>query len=430
MPKETVMKSRPASPAAARRPFLALLALVLAVSAAWLFPGEAPATEKENVQQAMERVLRKTEEITGIRRKADIPWEILTREQVREMLRRELAREKPPERLQRETRMLRALGLIPADLDLGAFLLDLYTEQVGGFYDPKTGRYVVVEGMGALQDLVMSHELVHALQDQYAGFERRIEGIRGDEDAEMAFLSVVEGCATTAMMAYMFNKPVDDMPDLGRMAALMRLGNSMFADRMPSFAGAPAFIQESLIFPYAYGTDFLKAYLERESFARSNGLFAHPPRTTEQILHPEKYFRDRPEGPCAVEWSAAEKKAFGPGDSWADLGEFYVREFLCLGLPRPDAEAAAAGWGGDRLLVGNGSSGRTRALWKIRWDDAAAAERFAAAMARWKGKDGRRVPRLANREKDVVVLEIVGPPSLPPTPSTPPTPAGPAAPGR
>ena len=424
MEKATGMGARPASPAAMLHLFKACFTFLLVASAAWLFPGETPAAQPETVSQSMARVLRKTEEITGIRRKADVPWKILSREQVRELLRRELDQEKPPERLQREGRMLRALGLIPPDLDLGAFLLDLYTEQVGGFYDPKTGRYVVVEGMGALQDLVMSHELVHALQDQHAGFERRLDRVRGDEDAEMAFLSVVEGCATTAMMAYMFNKPVDDMPDFGRMAGLMRLGNAMFADRMPSFAGAPAFIQESLIFPYAYGTDFLKAYLERGSFARSNELYDHPPGTTEQILHPEKYFQDRPEGPRPVEWSPAEQKAFGHGDSWANLGEFYVREFLCLGLPRPEAEAAAAGWGGDRLRVGGGPSGGTRAFWKIRWDDAASAERFAAAVSRWKGKGGGPVPRLASREGDVVVLEIAG------RPSPSPTPAAPAAAGR
>ena len=62
----------------------------------------------------------------------------------------------------------RLLGLLPDTLDLRAFLLDLLTEQVAGYYDPKTKvLYVVDDASAEMRDITITHELMHALQDQH-----------------------------------------------------------------------------------------------------------------------------------------------------------------------------------------------------------------------------------------------------------------------
>ena len=48
---------------------------------------------------------------------------------------------------------------------------------------------------------------------------------------------------------------------------------------------------------------------------------------------------------------------------------------------RPAAEAAAAGWGGDRVALIDGPDGASGVVLDTRWDTAADASEFATALA-------------------------------------------------
>ena len=60
------------------------------------------------------------------------------------------------------------LGLIEPDDDVRALAGSIFGEGVAGYYDPRTQRMRIVEGAapGPLADMVLAHELTHALEDQ------------------------------------------------------------------------------------------------------------------------------------------------------------------------------------------------------------------------------------------------------------------------
>ena len=92
------------------------------------------------------------------------------------------------------------MGLLPDSLDLRKFMLSLLTEQIVGYYDPTTKVLYIVQGASdEMVGVTVSHELVHALQDQYINLDslqkvqarersadRRAGGHRGAGDVRAA----------------------------------------------------------------------------------------------------------------------------------------------------------------------------------------------------------------------------------------------------
>jgi len=114
-------------------------------------------------------------------------------------------------------------------------------------------------------------------------------------------------------------------------------------------------------------------------------LYDDLPRSTEQILHPEKFRAG--EEPVTVELPAT--LASGLGTGWTEaaqdtFGEFQLGVWLReSGITASDASAAAAGWGGDRLAVLDGPDEAWAVVMRSTWDteDDALAFRQAAGDA-------------------------------------------------
>ena len=88
------------------------------------------------------------------------------------------------------------LGMLDPGTDLYTLLIDLYAEQVAGFYDGDAEEMVVPaapEGFTPLQRITVLHELVHALTDQHFdlndGYEVLIDDGTGDDAAAFQELS-------------------------------------------------------------------------------------------------------------------------------------------------------------------------------------------------------------------------------------------------
>ena len=101
-----------------------------------------------------------------------------SREELVRYLEFKLDAELPEDEARDRTDAYAMLGLVPADLDLRAVLLGLYTEQVAGFYEPDSTALFVLDDQPeeALQALLV-HELVHALQDQTADLDAPGSGV-------------------------------------------------------------------------------------------------------------------------------------------------------------------------------------------------------------------------------------------------------------
>ena len=182
---------------------------------------------------------------------------------------------------------LRKFGLAPASFEYRPFIIKLLTEQVAGYYDPKSQEFHLADWLDLEgQKPVMAHELTHALQDQHFNLRRFQKWPHGDSDAELAVHSLVEGDATLAMMIYMAKNP------LVALAFSRSLTTGVATEQ---YDQAPRVMRESLIFPYREGSEWTTQLYKRGGWTMVSNAFAKLPLSTEQILHAEKYFKyERP----------------------------------------------------------------------------------------------------------------------------------------
>ena len=266
---------------------------------------------------------------------------------------------------------------------------------------------------GRLMQGLLTHELTHALQDQHFDLAKLSVGNRLS-DADAARKALVEGDASLVMVADLANLMPDEIPVMSVWLRKLLEDPKQFmamtrgAPGMAELDAAPPWIRDTLLFSYLQGASFCAALLEHGGQRLLDHAFtSDPPRSTEQILHPEKWYGGR-DDPVVIAWPE-----FGtelPGYSRAaagQLGELGIRILLREGLnDARRAAATAAGWGGDRFAVyrrhasgraarkgapgpgrglgaasdGDRESPDTLLAWIVEWDDEAAAGRFAGAM--------------------------------------------------
>jgi hypothetical protein len=201
----------------------------------------------------------KIEKATGLAFKTPPRVESQPRDSVRMFLERRFREELPESELSGMERSYKAFGLIPTSMDLTKFMLDLLTEQVAGYYDPKAKTLYVVEGGDdAVTVITISHELVHALQDQHFNLDSLTQA-RDDNDRLTTGQSVVEGQATLEQIGAMIgsDNAITAMPGgWDRVRQMIRDQQGS----MPVFASAPTILQETLIFPYLTGAEFMRRF--------------------------------------------------------------------------------------------------------------------------------------------------------------------------
>src|SRR5205823_11061795 len=93
--------------------------------------------------------------------------------------------------LEKATKVLEALGLVPHGTDVSKAMESLVGDAVVGFYDPKT-KDLVVRGAELTPYVreVIVHELTHAVQDQHFGIDRP-QLDKADDERGTAFTSLV-----------------------------------------------------------------------------------------------------------------------------------------------------------------------------------------------------------------------------------------------
>jgi hypothetical protein len=250
------------------------------------------------------------------------------------------------------------------------------TEQVVGYYDPAAKTLYVVSGADEqVVGITITHELVHALQDQYVNLDS-IQKSGAANDRLAAAQALVEGEAQFEQISIMLGGP--DQIEARLPGAWDRVREEIRnrQGEMPVFATAPMVIQESLLFPYLSGAEFVRRVKEK----RGNvDLFRDIPRSTEQILHPPLFLATPPDEPTTVVLPA-QRCATQTYEN--DMGEFGTRLVVYDYLRDPQtAQRAAAGWDGDRFMVVERGAERGF-VWALVWDSAVDAAEFTAAMVR------------------------------------------------
>ena len=350
------------------------------------------------LKDMVHRMMPAVAQTAGLRFKSEPVVLRRTRQQVRDYLIHKFDEDLPPAELAGLQSSLRLFGLIPDSLELRPTMIDVLTEQVAGYYDPDSNALYIPADIEPFQlRIVVSHELVHALQDQYVRLDSIISQ-RHANDRRSAAQAILEGQATVAQIPVLMPEQKPDTLPLGWFWK-QRSAMASQQTQMKQFAHAPLWIREGLIFPYLGGADFI-VWFRHKYFGRS--VLAAMPKSTEQILHPERYAAH--DEPTELTFASGEADTV----QWEDnLGEYETRLlFQQLLGNEGEATTLATGWDGDRYQVLGPKNDAL--VWYTVWDDAAAATRFAGGLQRAWAK--RRAGVQTGRRGEVHQLVVDGRP--------------------
>ncbi len=379
----------------ARRLAAASLAALLLAAAAPLsiVTAQDAASREHPAVRAVARIRAEVAKMRGLEYQADVKVGVKSPAEIRAMVLGDFEKEAPVDEVNKQERVFKRLGLIPDDYDLRARMIDFLSEQIGGYYDPeKKELFLVDQSQGgaaqvpgaqeAMDEMVMAHELHHALQDQNYDLSRWFELLSSHDDRIQGYKSLVEGEAQLVGMSYLFKKMgrADiDIAAFNRMQEqMLRFSPDAQAQKMRD---VPPFLLENLMFPYTQGAEFVQAMQRKHGWERIGQAFNDPPSSTEQVLHPEKFFGERDEPMELLLPDLASTLGEGAEELYENtLGEFNVTLLLrARGAPKAAAAKAAAGWDGDRFKAYGTKDGRTVVVWLSTWDSEQEAAEFEAA---------------------------------------------------
>ncbi|HVV86003.1 MAG TPA: hypothetical protein VHE35_23245 [Kofleriaceae bacterium] len=384
---------------------------------------------------------------------------LMNDDQLRARILARMDEDSPPAERAAEAAAAKRWGLVPWSTDLDKLMVDLLTEQIAGFYDPTERKLYIASRTAdpaalaakakatgttveALQkaeeseaDMVMAHEIDHALQDQHFDLDRWTKVVEKDADASAARTAVVEGDAMALMIEYQLAESGQGPPWgqellVHMMMALMQTTVATGGSGQ-QFDSAPFAIRQQMVFPYQAGIGFIAALRKTQPWSAVDDVFTkRPPVSTEQVMHPELYLSD--EQPDLVT-AAPPPKALGlaqlDSQTWGEAG--WLTFLQAHGVVPETAATAAAGWGGDRVVLLGPSDGtahpeRTTAVALVTWDSEAdgleawdalgkALEQMVIGtplvaddnQLRWLDADGRVTA--AERRHDRIVI-VVGAP--------------------
>jgi hypothetical protein len=209
------------------------------------------------VREATAEVLQETSELRKLRVLRPVRSSAQSRAQIEQMLISHLNRDTTPEEMRLSELELKKLGMVPADFELRPFLVKLLTEQVAGYYDPRTREFHLADWIDLDgQKPVMAHELTHALQDQHFNLRRFEKWPDHEGDSELAAHALIEGDAMLAMTQYVLKSP---MRQLAMLKSLVAGG----AGSTEVYNSAPRVLRESLVFPYVQGSAWVGQVFKR-----------------------------------------------------------------------------------------------------------------------------------------------------------------------
>lgn len=350
-----------------KRNLIVIGGVLIAVTGAALAddPAKAPVTSDAWTAALLDRtddIAAEVAKLRGLKIKESIQRDVMSIADMRARLVQRFDEEMSADEITAEQLALERWGLVAAGQDVHALLLDVLTEQIAGFYDPTDRTLYIAErdasskAGDAWPDMLMAHEIDHALQDQHFALDKFTDLPAAEADAQLARHALVEGDGMALMIELMLARqnlsPPWGMDD----AVAMMTGAMEAGGGHDQLARAPLVIRDLLMFPYARGLAFVAALRSRHPWKKVDAAFKKPPESTEQILHPELYLSgDHPHQvrhgvPVALEgWRTVQETVWGEA-GWSVL----LRQH---GVATERAATAAAGWGGDRVAVYGPSSG-------------------------------------------------------------------------
>ncbi|MEM3898128.1 MAG: hypothetical protein QXO04_05925, partial [Nitrososphaerota archaeon] len=277
---------------------------------------------EENARALLQHVKEWVESRRGLRFKEDVRIVVLTREWVMEHWGMGGLN---ATQVMIEEIVLKSLFVVPEDFNLTDFKVRASGHMIAGAADHTI--YAVKEFFDpsdkATSGAILAHELMHILQGEHFSIPRSSSMDEGN-----ALMALIEGEAGLIGSQY-----------------LIEHGGG---PRGPLSESALNPFEALWLFPYIYGEPFVRYFYERGGWSMIDFLHLDPPRSTAQILHPEKYLEGW--SPIPVDPPPH------PGDGWRllhqdTMGEFFIRQVLRAHLDGLSANKSAEGWRGDVLQL-------------------------------------------------------------------------------
>ncbi len=357
------------------------------------------------LEAVVARSMARVEEVRQLEFESTVPVEILSREEFREENSAGYSNVSVENRLHQNVKY-EALFMVNETTDAVSVQQANQGASVGGYYSPAEGRIVVVSGNTSspqLSEVTLSQELFHALQDQKYDLSSYNQSTR---ELHNAVDGIVEGDGNYVDYLYQQRCELNEGAEGYWGECLQDTPTNGTAGGQLANIGLYLLVFQ----PYSDGPPFVKTLHEQGGWEAVNAVYADPPASTEQTIHPEKYGEDAPTPVTIEDRSNDSWEPLDLPDSldYAEFGEagvfsmFMYPAFETQGqtqlIPAPaftnrnDAgeldpldpynytSTYSAGWDGDKLLPyvseASADTNETGYVWKLTWDSPEDAEEF------------------------------------------------------
>jgi len=413
-----MIRERGAGRPSLRLPAFALLAALLVPVA----PAAAERPIAERLPEAVAAAQKLVERVRGVPFPGTVASAILHEKDLARVLARKLVEDLPAP-FPRYAASLAAAGFFDPEPGLEQKLTALYARQVAGFYDPAEKKFFIVPertaetaagapelGLSAetlLEETLLAHELTHALQDRRLDLVPRLKALQDSSDGLLALEAFLEGEATVVMMDALLTRLPDEAKTLfGEETLATMMSGLAKGAAVEGAEGVPPFFVKEMLFPYVGGTAWIQARKKTGGWPAVDATYARPPRTTSEILHPERasaahVFLNAGDRPSSASVPPGMRLLYED-----TFGEWMLGTLLER-AGATNAAALAAEWQDDRVVffepkesLGAGTL-PVGFVWRLRATSPAAAKRIATALeslyARPDGRFAATVTTVADR---------------------------------
>lgn len=343
-------------------------------------PDEIGLWSQVQAARLFDQIAHQVETLRGLSPRAEVPLNFLDEHEMKAIL-RWLYEERDPET---PLEPYIALGLLPNTE------LESHTSQAAGIYISEQ-RQLYVSTYRPESDTdaqaLLAHAYVHALQDQHFDLEA-VESRATTTDGALAIQALIEGDATLLTALYGYENPTEadwvHLTDLIVQAERLSrpVSSSPREQENGNVLGQDEVWDRLLRFPNWEGRLFAEALFQDSDWEKINRAYTTPPRSTEQVLHPERYLNG-PDDPTNV---VVPRLDAALDEDWTmsledTVGEFIIGLYLNQTLPEERAWQGAEGWDGDKFIVWENEDGRRVLVWRTIWDDTTEAAEFERSLA-------------------------------------------------
>jgi hypothetical protein len=276
-----------------------------------------------------------------------------------------------PEMVQTRVRAALAMGFADTEFDYLSAVANLAQSRPGGFYDETANRFYYQSDSSLARadsrELFAGALLPVLVSQNFASAAPPLEP--DNDDALLARLSLFRGDASFHRVRFTLSDRARANFDKGQ------------APAPPPVPSAPQFLMETWKWSEDAGNLLVQELHQKGGLAAVNAAYSRPPRSSAEILHMrELYLGPLPFDPVRVTFPDTSVNGVAAlfSNVAGEAGAFFlVRKYF----PVDEAEAATAGWAGDRYVIWQGPPEHgDHLLWRTVWITEKDAEEFFAVQ--------------------------------------------------